>query len=101
MDRKLQVNLLYNVIGKRIFAVGFDGYPDLYEMPRNVIDLTINKELTSKISVKLGVSDALNAAANILQDGNNDKKWNVKNDQIIQSYRPGRLAQVGISYKIY
>ncbi len=101
MDRKLQVNLLYNVIGKRIFAVGFDGYPDLYEMPRNVIDLTINKELNSKVSIKLGISDALNAAANILQDGNNDKKWNVKNDQIIQSYRPGRLAQVGISYKIY
>ncbi|HEY1054678.1 MAG TPA: TonB-dependent receptor, partial [Emticicia sp.] len=39
-ERDFQVNILYNVIGKRIFAVGFQGYPDLYEMPRNVLDLT-------------------------------------------------------------
>lgn len=100
-DKKWQINALYNVIGKRIFAVGFDGYPDLYEMPRNVLDLTVNKEINRKLSLKAGVTDILNAPANILQDGNGNKKWNAKEDQIIQSYAPGRVAQIGFSYKIY
>ncbi|HNR06378.1 MAG TPA: TonB-dependent receptor [Saprospiraceae bacterium] len=100
-DQGLQVNVLYNVIGKRIFAVGFQGYPDLYEMPRNVLDLMISKELGSRIILKAGVSDLLNQPARILQDGNQDKKWDPSRDQIIQQYAPGRLVQAGLTYQIY
>ena len=100
-NRGFQINALYNVIGKRIFAVGFQGYPDLYEMPRNVIDLVVTKELGSKIIFKAGVSDLLNQPGRILQDGNQDGKWSPVNDQIIQQFAPGRLVQAGVSYKIY
>ncbi|MDZ4709890.1 MAG: TonB-dependent receptor [Saprospiraceae bacterium] len=99
--RGLQVNVLYNVIGKRIFAVGFQGYPDLYEMPRNVLDLVITKELGNKIIFKAGVSDLLNQPGRILQDGNEDGKWSPENDQVIQQFAPGRLVQIGVTYKIY
>ncbi len=101
INHKFQVNALYNVIGKRIFAVGFDGYPDLYEMPRNVLDLSFTKELTTRLSLKAGVSDILNAAARILQDGNQDGKFDPKSDQTIQYYRPGRVAQIGLSFRLY
>jgi len=100
-DRRFQVNLLYNVIGKRIFAVGFDGYPDLYEMPRNLLDLIVTKEVGDKILFKAGISDIFNQAGRILQDGNQDGKWNPKDDQIIQQFAPGRLMQFGITYKIF
>lgn len=100
-NRGFQINALYNVIGKRIFAVGFQGYPDLYEMPRNVLDLVVTKELGSKIIFKAGVSDLLNQPGRILQDGNQDGKWSPVNDQVIQQFAPGRLIQAGVSYKIY
>lgn len=101
MDHGLQVNALYNVIGKRIFAVGFQGYPDLYEMPRNILDIMISKELGSRILFRAGISDLLNQPARILQDGNQDNKWDPSNDQIIQQYAPGRLIQAGLTYKIF
>lgn len=49
-----QVNVLYNVIGRRIFAAGFEGYPDIYEMPRNVLDLTFSKAIGARWTVKGG-----------------------------------------------
>jgi hypothetical protein len=101
LDRKWAINLLYNVIGKRIFAVGFDGYPDLYEMPRHVLDFTISKEWSNRLTLKAGISDILNARTLILQDGNQDGKWKASNDQIIQDFRPGSVAQIGLSYRIY
>lgn len=99
-ERDFQLNVLYNVIGKRIFAVGFTGYPDLYEMPRNVLDLTFSKGVGSRFVIKGGVNDIFNQAAMILQDGNQDGKFDRNNDEIIQHYKPGRLVSLGVSYTI-
>lgn len=101
-ERDFQLNILYNVIGKRIFAVGFQGYPDLYEMPRNVLDLTFSKGVgrDSRFVIKGGVNDIFNQAALILQDGNLDGKFDRKNDEIIQHYKPGRLFSLGVSYTL-
>ncbi|GHT34147.1 outer membrane protein [Bacteroidia bacterium] len=68
---KLQLNtgLLYNIIGKRIVGIGQkDGsehgsidndVPDLYEMPRNVIDFTINKKFGKHVEISAAVKDIL------------------------------------------
>src|SRR5690606_30454206 len=37
VKKSLQVSLLYNVIGRRLFIIGTDDYPDIYEMPRNML----------------------------------------------------------------
>jgi hypothetical protein len=68
----IQVNLLYNVIGKRIFIIGFDDYPDIYEMPRNHFDLTVTKGLNNKLEIKAGVRDILNEHIILMQDANRD-----------------------------
>ena len=99
-DKDFQVNLLYNVIGKRIFAIGFEGYPDLYEMPRNVVDLTFSKGIKDRWVIKGGVTDLLNQAALILQDGNQDGKFDRKKDEVMQSYSPGSLFTLGFSYTL-
>ena len=96
----LQVNVLYNVIGKRIFAAGFDGYPDIYEMPRNVLDVTFSKEIGTRWILKGGVTDIFNQTNVLLQDGNADGKFNRTNDQLIQTFRPGQTIQLGFSYRI-
>jgi TonB-dependent receptor len=98
--KDLQINVLYNVIGRRIFAVGFDGYPDIYEMPRNVLDVTFSKAIGSRWTLKGGITDILNQSNVLLQDGNQDQKFDRKNDQLIQTYRPGQMVQLGFSYRI-
>ena len=97
----LQVNLSYNVIGKRIYAVGNNygyNYPDWYEMPRNIVDLTFSKKLSEKIQIKGGVSDILNNKNIVLQDGNQDGRFDANTDQTIQSFSPGRVFSLGIIY---
>jgi outer membrane receptor protein involved in Fe transport len=97
----LQVNVSFNVIGKRIYAVGNNygyNYPDWYEMPRNVVDLTFSKRLTKNIQLKGGISDILNNKNIVIQDGNQDGTLDTAKDQIIQSYSPGRVFSLGLIY---
>lgn len=99
-DRGLQFSLLYNVIGRRIFIIGFDAYPDIYEMPRNMLDATANIRITKQFDLKLGVGDVFNQANVLLQDANKDGVFDRVNDQIIQSFRPGRTYMAGLSYRL-
>jgi hypothetical protein len=52
------ISVLYNIIGKRIVAVGrpspneWEDIPDIYELPRNVLDLTVSKTLGKNIEIK-------------------------------------------------
>jgi outer membrane receptor protein involved in Fe transport len=48
---------VYNRIGERIFAVGNGEIPELYEAPRNVLDLSLSKKFLKKGEVKFTVSD--------------------------------------------
>lgn len=99
-SKSFQTTLFYNVMGRKIFAVGFDGYPDLYEMPRNVIDLHFSQKIGRYLLLRGSVEDVLNQSVVILQDGNQDGKFQRSNDQIIQKYYPGRLINVGIGIEI-
>ena len=101
--KNTQISLLFNVIGKRIYAVGNSfaaGYPDWYEMPRNVLDLTFSKEVYKNLILKGGITDILNNKNLILQDGNRDGNFDINSDQTIQSFSPGRVYSLGVVYTI-
>ncbi|MBY0433021.1 MAG: TonB-dependent receptor, partial [Cyclobacteriaceae bacterium] len=98
-DNGLQVNMLYNVVGRNILFVGFQDYPDLYIMPRNVLDLVFTKRLNERFMLKGGITDILNNPFLILQDGNQDGKFERDNDQVIQSFKPGQVFSIGFSYR--
>jgi outer membrane receptor protein involved in Fe transport len=49
-------NITYNRVGDRISAVGFQGYPNIFENSRNVLDVTILHKL-KKGEIKLAVGD--------------------------------------------
>jgi outer membrane receptor protein involved in Fe transport len=113
----LMVTLLYNIIGKRIVAVGrpapnsWEDIPDIYEMPRNVLDLAVSKKLSDKIEIKIGIKDILNEVVKLTQtidktvdmkDINGGTVSNLKqfyNEQITKSFNPGRYFTAGITYK--
>jgi TonB dependent receptor/CarboxypepD_reg-like domain/TonB-dependent Receptor Plug Domain len=102
--KSLQIGFQYNIIGKRIYAVGSNFgtvYPDWYEMPRNVVDIIFSKGIGKKLIIKGGINDLLNQTNNILQDGNLDGKSDSKIDQVIQSYKPGTTYSIGLSYTIF
>ena len=60
------VTTLYNIIGKRIVAVGrpspnqWEDIPNIYEMPAHRLDFNISKNITKMISVKFAVKNMLN-----------------------------------------
>ncbi|HSI90246.1 MAG TPA: TonB-dependent receptor, partial [Adhaeribacter sp.] len=97
-ERNLQVNLLYNIIGKRIFLVGNFLNPTVYEMPRHAIDLSVSKRVGQRLEIKAGIQDLLNQKIRLTQDSNQDGKI-TGIDENIANYRRGAYSSMGISYK--
>jgi TonB-dependent receptor len=94
----LQANLLYNVIGKRIAFVGTDDNPDIYEMPRHTLDFNLQYRFKKNVELSLSANDLVNQSILFIQDGNRDKKWDRKSDQIFQQYKPGQTISLGVKY---
>lgn len=94
-----QANILYNVAGPRIFAVGNQNNPTIYEMPRNVVDLNISRVFRKRMEVRLGIQDLLNAKYRFVQDFNGDGKIgpdvtseSATADQNIRVFRRGQYV---------
>ena len=114
----MMVSLLYNVIGKRIVAVGrpspnaWEDIPDIYEMPRNVFDLTVSKTIGKRFELKGGIRDLLNEKAEYMQAINatvdmatysNGVEQGIKEfnrNQYTRIYYPGRYFSLGLTVKL-
>ena len=94
-----QFSAMYNVIGPRIAIVGIPGVPEVYEMPRNVIDLSVTKNFKSGFGMRFGIQDLLNQENLFLQDANQDGALNRDNDQVMQRFKRGTYFTFGIQYK--
>ncbi len=92
-----QASILYNVFGKRIFAVGNIDNSTMYEMPRNIIDLSIAKKINKKAELRLGIQDLLNQPFLIKQDSNKDNQINAQ-DKNIRTFRRGQYFSIGFNY---
>lgn len=97
-ERTFQCNALYNVIGPRLFAVGTFGTPDIYEMPRNVVDVTLTKGLGKHFEVKLSAQDILNQRVRLVQDSNENGALE-GTDEEVMSFRRGSYFTAGFSYR--
>ncbi|WP_407430485.1 TonB-dependent receptor domain-containing protein [Arcticibacter sp.] len=107
-DNKWGFNVLYNRIGRRINIVGFGRYessdfvyeyPDIYENPRDVIDLQVSRKLfNNRADVKINVGDLLNQKAVLYQDNNHDKKYNPGSDQSIRTIKYGSNFSLSLGY---
>ncbi|HQK98456.1 MAG TPA: TonB-dependent receptor [Bacteroidia bacterium] len=97
-ENGLQCNLLYNIVGKRVYAVGTVGTPDVYELSRNSIDFSVSKKVGKFVEIKAGAQDILNEAFRLKQDSNEDGSINGA-DETIMSYKRGSLFSFGFSVK--
>lgn len=98
-------NVLYNVAGPRIFAVGNNDNPTVYEMPRHTLDLNVSKNLTRRLELRLGIQDLLNQAVRLDQDYNRDGRIGrdvtsktATADQQVRSFRRGSYSTLSLVY---
>lgn len=108
---KLDVAVLYNRIGKRIIGVGRSvgttsgnetlRVPDSYEMPRDVIDLSLSKRFGTHWELKMNVRDLL--AQKVYYKQFDDVKFSDGTTKEIQEvtrcYKPGRNIGLNVTYK--
>lgn len=93
---------LYNRIGPRLYLVGdaIAGFADIYEKPRNVIDLQLSKRIMSdKAELKLTVSDLLNNKFAFYDNPSTKAAYEYsKGDRINYAYTPGTTITLGFTY---
>ncbi len=98
--KKLAATLIYNVFGRRIFSVGDDIFPTIYELERHSLDFTISKDLKQGINIKLGIQDILNAPFRFYQDSDRNGKIDDK-DHPVFTFRRGSLFTVTATFDIH
>lgn len=95
----LSFNLLYNRIGERISEVGYQGYPDIYEKGRNMIDFQISKRMIkNKAELRLNLSDILNEKIFFYQNNNDKKTYQSGVDNVMNTARTGMGASLTFTY---
>jgi TonB-dependent receptor len=83
------VNILYNVFGRRINTVGSEGLPDIYEEARHEVDLTMSQPIAGRLGAKFKARNLLDAQYELTQGGLPH-----------HTYSTGRSFSFGISYKL-
>lgn len=92
-DWGTSANVSYNIFGRRIIQVADIGRyefaePHVYELPRNVIDFSINQSISNNIEIKFIAKDILNE----------DLIWKQGN-KIVLSNIKGRTFSLSFGYK--
>jgi TonB-dependent receptor len=93
-DKGLMFSVNYNRIGKRIAFVGTPINPNTWELPRNSVDLTLDKTIGDKLNIKFGIKDLLNSPVHFVE-------YMIGNDQVELTkvnYIPNRKISLGIAY---
>ena len=75
---------LYNVVGRRIAEAGFQPYPDVYEEPRHLMDVSLQVPVFNGVSLKLDGRNLLDAPIRFTQGGLDRLR-----------YRSGRVFSLG------
>ncbi len=99
-DNGWSSNIIFNRFGDRIFSVGDQIFPAIFEVARNQLDFTIAKSF-KKMSLKLGISNLLDDKFRFYQDTNSDNKIELNNnvDVPLFVHRTGTLYNLTVTYK--
>ena len=104
-NKGLMLSVLYNVIGPRLMFVGDSDEPHILQMPRNLIDITLNKKIGRHLTLKAGVKDLFNQPVELRQNeriqlipGVSDSY--AKRIQRTQVYKPSTAFMIGLSLNL-
>ena len=91
------VSLVYNVYGKRIFAVGTNGLDHYYEQPFNKLDLVWSNKLGKKWDAKFSIDNILNPKYSI-KLGEKSTLPITETDLTVKSFARGTGFSMNVSY---
>jgi CarboxypepD_reg-like domain/TonB dependent receptor/TonB-dependent Receptor Plug Domain len=91
------MTLVYNVYGKRIFAVGTNGLDNYNELSFSKLDFVWNNKLSKKWDVKLSADNILNPLYKI-ELGSESKIKITETDLTIKDYKKGIGFSLNLSY---
>ncbi|MBL7922777.1 MAG: carboxypeptidase-like regulatory domain-containing protein [Bacteroidia bacterium] len=91
---KSAITVSYNLQGKRLVIAATENIPDIYEMPRNVVDVRMTRQLGKHFTASFTVRDILNEPVRRRYDLKYDQKLNY------DSYRWGTGFNLGLTYRL-
>ena len=95
----VNASVLYNRVGERLTLVGNDEFPNVYERPRNQLDLQLaHKVLEGKGEVKINFADILNNAFYFYENLDSKTSFTEGVDRMFSSYKQGSTITVGFTY---
>jgi hypothetical protein len=95
----INASVLYNRVGERLTLVGNDEFPNVYERPRNQLDLQLaHKVLEGKGEVKINFADILNNAFYFYENLDSKTSFTEGVDRMFSSYKQGSTITVGFTY---
>lgn len=88
-----RARLVYNIAGARIYQVGSDPLPDIYEQPRHALDLTVGQKIGKHVELK-------GTAENIINDDvlfTHDEDVLADDAYTTNRYSLGRTFSLGVT----
>jgi len=92
--RELEAGLYLNRLGRRLFAAGGSGIPDIYEMPRNAVDATLRVGLPQGMTLKLKATNLLDQVYRFEMSKNGIT-------MVQHQYWTGRTFSLGLAWDLY
>lgn len=92
-------SVLYNRVGQRLTLVGNEEFPNVYERPRNQIDIQLSKKvLAGQGEIRINFQDILNNAFYFYENVNDNTGFQEGVDRLFNSYKQGSTVTVGFTY---
>ncbi|MBS4066027.1 MAG: TonB-dependent receptor [Chitinophagaceae bacterium] len=91
--------LVANKIGDRVFIVGSDVRPDIWEKGRLVLDLQIARIIQKNIELKINFKDILAQQFILYNDYDLNRKYKKDVDYLISENQIGRVISFSVSYQ--
>lgn len=98
-SKVFNASVLYNRIGERLALVGNQEFPNVYERPRNQLDIQLSKKVMGdRGEFKINFADILNNAFYFYENLDASTTFNKGVDRMFNNYKPGSTITVGFTY---
>jgi hypothetical protein len=95
----VNASVLFNRVGERLTLVGNDEFPNVYERPRNQLDLQLShKVLDGKGEFKINFGDILNNPFYFYENIDAKTSFTKGVDRMFSNYKQGSTITVGFTY---
>jgi TonB-dependent receptor len=96
-DKKWAFTAAYNRVGQRIYIVGNEQEPSVWENGRNLVDFQLTRNFGEKFEMRLNVKDALANELVFFQDLNKNQKFD-EGDNEWQNVTFGQTVSLSLKY---